>query len=54
LTDQAHLVSEFQDIVGEAPRDFFTREVCIGAKGMNETNLIIQRAAPTDRFVADN
>ena len=27
LTDQAHLVREFQDIVGEAPTDFFTHEL---------------------------
>lgn len=54
LTDQAHLVSEFQDLVGEAPRDFFTHELHIGAEGMDEANLIIQRAGPTDRFVADS
>ncbi|MGY4458525.1 helix-turn-helix domain-containing protein [Bradyrhizobium sp. LB13.1] len=54
LTDQAHLVNEFQDIVGEAPRDFFTHELRIGAEGMGEANLIIQRAGPTDRFVADS
>jgi len=54
LTDQAHLVNEFQDLVGETPRDFFTHELRIGAEGMSEANLIIQRAGPTDRFVADS
>ncbi|MBT1510140.1 helix-turn-helix transcriptional regulator [Bradyrhizobium sp. SRL28] len=51
LTDQAHLVSEFQDIVGESPKDFFTHELRTGAVGMEEANLIIQRAHPTDRSV---
>jgi hypothetical protein len=49
LTDQAHLVREFHDIVGEAPTDFFTHELCIGADGMDEANLIIQHTGPTDR-----
>ena len=52
LTDQAHLVSEFQDIVGESPKDFFTHELRTGAGGMEEANLIVQRAHPTDRSVA--
>ena len=51
LTDQAHLVSEFQDIVGESPTDFFTHELRIGADGMDEANLIIQHTGPTDRSV---
>jgi AraC-like DNA-binding protein len=51
LTDQAHLISEFQDIVGESPTDFFTREFRIGAEGMDEANLIIQRARPTDHSI---
>lgn len=51
LTDQAHLVREFQDIVGESPTEFFTHELRIGAEGMNEANLIIQRRAPTDLSV---
>ena len=51
LTDQAHLVSEFRDIVGESPTDFFTRELCTGAQGMEDANLIIQRTRTTDRSV---
>lgn len=31
LTDQAHLVKEFQDIVGESPTAFFTHELRVGA-----------------------
>jgi AraC-like DNA-binding protein len=54
LTDQAHLVREFQDIVGESPTDFCTRELRIGAEGMDRANLIIQHAGPTDRFLADS
>ena len=46
LTDQSHLVREFQDIVGESPTEFFTRELSIGTKGTGEANLIIQRADP--------
>jgi AraC-like DNA-binding protein len=46
LTDQAHLIDEFHDLVGEAPTDFFTHELSVGANGMDEANLIIQRAAP--------
>lgn len=51
LTDQAHLVSEFQDIVGESPTDFFTHELRTGAEGLEEANLIVQRTRPTDRSV---
>ena len=47
LSDQAHLVDEFHDLVGEAPTQFFTRELHIGADGMDEANLIIQRTANT-------
>ena len=50
LTDQAHLVSEFQDIVGEAPRDFFTRELCIGAEGIAQP--ISSSSAPLQRIVS--
>lgn len=52
LTDQAHLVSEFQDIVGQSPTDFFTRELRTGADGMEEANLIIQHTRPTYRSAA--
>jgi AraC-like DNA-binding protein len=48
LTDHAHLVSEFQDIVGQSPTDFFTRELRIDGEGMDECNLIVQHAGPTD------
>jgi len=49
LNDQAHLVKEFQDIVGESPTEFFGHELRMGAEGMDEANLIIQFAGPTDR-----
>jgi AraC-like DNA-binding protein len=54
LTDQAHLVREFQDIVGEAPTEFFTREIRVGADGMDEANLIVQHAGPMDRSVTES
>ena len=44
LTDQAHLISEFRDIAGESPTEFFMRELPINVVGMNEASLIIQRA----------
>ena len=47
LTDQAHLVREFHDIVGESPTEFFTHELRMGAGGMDEANLIIQHSDPT-------
>lgn len=47
LTDQAHLVREFHDIVGESPTDFCPHELQIGAGGAGEANLIIQHARPT-------
>jgi AraC-like DNA-binding protein len=54
LTDQAHLVSEFRDIAGESPTNFFTHELRIGAEGMDEANLIIQHARPADRSVTES
>jgi AraC-like DNA-binding protein len=48
LTDQPHLVREFQDMVGETPTELFMHELCMGAEGMDEANLIIQRARPMD------
>ena len=54
LTDQAHLVREFQDIVGESPTEFFTHELRMGAEGMDEANLIIQRPGPTDLSVMEH
>jgi AraC-like DNA-binding protein len=52
LTDQAHLVREFQDIVGESPTAFFTHELRVGAEGMDEANLVIQRRGPADLAAA--
>ena len=53
LTDQAHLVREFRDIVGESPTEFFTHELRMGAEGMDEANLIIQRPVPRDLSVTE-
>jgi AraC-like DNA-binding protein len=53
LTDQAHLVREFRDIVGESPTEFFTHELRMGAEGMDEANLIIQRPVSTDLSVTE-
>jgi hypothetical protein len=50
---QAHLVREFRDIVGESPTEFFTHELRMGAEGMDEANLIIQRPVPTDLSVTE-
>jgi AraC-like DNA-binding protein len=54
LTDQAHLVREFHDIVGESPTEFFTHELRMGAGGMDEANLIIQRPGPTNLSIAEH
>jgi AraC-like DNA-binding protein len=54
LTDQAHLVREFQDIVGESPTEFFSHEIRIGAEGMDQANLIIQHVRPADHAVAES
>jgi AraC-like DNA-binding protein len=54
LSDQAHLVREFQDIVGESPTEFFTHELCLGAEGSSESNLIVQRARATDYSVTES
>ena len=42
LTDQAHLIREFQDIVGASPTDFFTHELRIDATAASEASLIVQ------------
>jgi AraC-like DNA-binding protein len=54
LTDQAHLIKEFRDIVGESPTEFFAHELpmdvdthpMLGGSAIDETspNLIIQHA----------
>lgn len=54
LTDQSHLVREFQDIVGESPTAFFTHELSLGAEATGEANLFIQHAHPTDRSVTES
>lgn len=48
FTDQAHLVRDFRDIVGEVPTEFFAQEMgaCIG---MTEANFVIQRAVEKPR-----
>lgn len=46
LADQAHLIDEFHDLVGEAPTAFFTNELGVGGKCVDDASLIIQRAAP--------
>jgi AraC-like DNA-binding protein len=53
LSDQSHLIKEFQDIAGESPIDFFAHELSIG-EGMDEASLIVQRAGPMDRSIADS
>ena len=53
LTDQAHLINEFQDIVGESPTEFFTHELRMGIGGMDEANLIIQSSGQTDSFITE-
>lgn len=52
LTDQSHLVREFQDIVGETPTAFFTHELRVGAQGMDEANLVIQRRGGPAKLAA--
>jgi AraC-like DNA-binding protein len=54
LTDQAHLVREFQDIVGESPTELFMDELPVGAEAMDEANLIIQHTRPADRPVTES
>lgn len=54
LTDQSHLVREFQDIVGESPTAFFTHELSLGAEATGEANLFIQHAHPIDRSVTES
>jgi AraC-like DNA-binding protein len=43
LTDQAHLIREFKDIVGEAPTEFFAQEMRMGVGEMREANFVVQQ-----------
>jgi AraC-like DNA-binding protein len=43
FTDQAHLVREFKDIVGEVPTEFFTRQVRANIGRMTEANFVVQQ-----------
>lgn len=53
FSDQAHLVNEFHDIVGQSPTEFFTREIRLD-QGIGECNLIVQRAGPAIPSIADS
>jgi AraC-like DNA-binding protein len=54
LTDQPHLVREFQDIVGESPTEFFRHELCLGEEEADEAALIIQHSHPTNPSVTES
>ena len=43
LSDQAHLVREFKDIVGEVPTEFFARQMRADIGRMAEANFIVQQ-----------
>jgi AraC-like DNA-binding protein len=43
LADQAHLIREFRDIVGEVPAKFFAQEVRVGLGKIGEANFVVQR-----------
>lgn len=45
LTDQAHLVREFKDIVGEVPTEFFAQQTRADIGRMTEANFVVQQAA---------
>jgi AraC-like DNA-binding protein len=52
LTDQAHLVKEFQDIVGETPTQLFMNEIHTSAGGMDDAvNFIFKLARPIDNSI---
>jgi AraC-like DNA-binding protein len=44
MTDQAHLVREFKDIVGEVPTEFFARQMRANIGRMTEANFVVQQA----------
>ncbi|HEU0058988.1 MAG TPA: helix-turn-helix domain-containing protein [Hyphomicrobiaceae bacterium] len=47
LADQAHLIREFKDIVGEAPSQFFAREMRANI-GTMKANFVVRRAVETE------
>jgi AraC-like DNA-binding protein len=42
FADQAHLVREFKEIVGEVPTKFFAQEACANIGKMTEANFVIK------------
>jgi AraC-like DNA-binding protein len=50
LTDQAHLVREFREIVGVVPTEFFAQEMRADSGRMIDANLVIQR--PVEKTLA--
>ena len=42
LTDQAHLIKEFKNLVGELPTEFFAQELRMGAGQMSEANFVVR------------
>jgi AraC-like DNA-binding protein len=48
LTDQAHLVKEFQDIIGESPTELLGH-ACMSPEVMDEANVVIQLDHPASR-----
>jgi AraC-like DNA-binding protein len=43
LSDQAHLIKEFREIVGQSPTRFFEQEIRIGTGIIRDPNFIIER-----------
>jgi AraC-like DNA-binding protein len=54
LTDQAHLIREFKDVVGEAPTKVFAHEVRADIGKMKEphkeTHFVVQRMLGNERL----
>lgn len=48
LTDQAHLIREFKDIVGEAPTEFFAQEMYTGVASMTDANFVVRQAVENE------
>jgi len=48
LADQAHLIREFKNIVGELPTEFFAQELRSGTGKISEANFVIQHARGED------
>jgi AraC-like DNA-binding protein len=49
LTDQAHLIREFKDIVGEVPTEFFAQEMRAGIGRMREANFVVRQVVENER-----